>query len=457
VPDESPQPPLTIHEIIMSDSVCSGNSAIEDVKGRKMTYGQLQEHTHRFVGGLNSVGFRRNDRIAIVMPDGPELATTLVSVASGFTAIPLNPAYAAKEFEQYLSNIKAKTLLVEGGSRSPSKEAAKGLGMEVFELTLRDEGRAGSFALTALESRGKEEPDFAKPDEIAFVLLTSGTTALPKRIPLTNANIGWGMHYLSRLSGLTASDRILIMMPFFHIGGTYLILRALYSRGTAICTPGFHPSEFFRWIDQTRPTMYMGTPTMHQIIMELAKHNMDIVTRSSLKWIRTGSASLPLRVMKELENTFGVPVVEGYGSTETIGIGASPPPPRVHKHAAVIPCIPEIAIRDESGKVRLKGEIGEIVVRGPNVFKGYEDDLEANKAAFVDGWFRTGDLGFFDDEGYLHIAGRVKEIINKGGEKIAPFEIDEALMEHPAVADAVTFPIPTRRLGRMSMLLLCSI
>jgi len=449
VPAESPQLPLTIHEIIMSDGVYSDKSAIEDVQGRKITFGQLQEHANRFVAGLNSAGFRRNDRIAIVMPDGPEIAVTLVSVACGFTAIPLNPAYTEKEFEQYFSNINAKALLVERGSRSPSIEVAKSLGLDLFELAVRDGSEAGPFALTALDSRGeKEEPDFAKPEDIAFVLLTSGTTALPKRIPLTHTNLCWGIYSMCKPSNYhyTTADRNLLVFPLFHAGGMMILLRLLHVKGTTICAPWFRTSEFFEWLDRTRPTTYIGAPTMHQIIVAMVKDHREVVARSSLKWIVTGAAATPLKLMRDLEETFGVPVVEIYGISEVFGVGSSPLPPLERRHSAVMPAV-DVAIIDECGNVLPRGSLGEITVRGPNVFKGYEDDPETNALVFLNGWFKTGDLGYMDGEGYLHMSGRIKEIINKGGEKVAPQEIDEVMLEHPAVGEAVTFPVPHPTLG----------
>jgi acyl-CoA synthetase (AMP-forming)/AMP-acid ligase II len=431
--------------MIMADGVCLGNSAIEDVRGKMMTYRQLQDHVNRFVGGLNGVGFRRNDRIAIVMPNGPEIAVTLVSVACGFTAILLNPNYTTPEFEQYLSKIKVKALLVERGSRSPSMEVAKSLGLELFELAPRGGGEEGPFARAALDSHGKEEPDFAKPEDIAFVLLTSGTTALPKRIPLTHMNLCWGVYCFNKHSGMTGADRNLIIFPFFHSGGMFTLFKSLNTKGTAICTPGFRPSEFFEWLDRTHPTTYTGTPTMFQIIVAMAKDHREVVSRSKLKWMVTGAAAMPYKLMRELEGTFGVPVIETYVASEGM-VGVSPLPPLVRKHAAVIPCI-DVAIIDELGNVVPTGTLGEITVRGPNISKGYEDDPETNELAFFNGWFKTGDLGYMDGDGYLHLSGRVKEIINKGGEKIAPFEIDETLLKHPAVAEAVAFPVPHPSLG----------
>jgi len=444
--NDSPQPPLSIYEIIRSGGIYPSNSAIEDVRGQKMTYGQLHDHIRNVVGGLNSLGFRRNDRIAIVMPDGPEIAATLVSVACGFTAVPLYTAYTTPEYELYLSKTKAKALLVEGGSRSPSREVAKSLGLDVFELAPRDRGDAGSFALTALDSRGKEESDFAKPDDIAFVMSTSGTTALPKLIPLTHTNLCWGIYFMSKHDGDANTDRHLILFPFFHAGGVFRLLSILDSKGTAICAPGFRPSEVLEWLGKTRPTTYIGTPTMHQSIFAMAKDHREVVSRLSLKRIITGAAAMPLKLMRELEETFGVPVVEMYGSTEVYAVGSSPLPPLKHKPMAIIPCV-DVAIIDERGNVVPTGRLGEITVRGPNVFKGYEDDPETNALVFFNGWFKMGDLGYMDEDGYLHLTGRAKEVINKGGEKVAPQEIDEALLEHPAVGEAVTFPVTHPTLG----------
>jgi acyl-CoA synthetase (AMP-forming)/AMP-acid ligase II len=254
------------------------------------------------------------------------------------------------------------------------------------------------------------------------------------------------MYYMEKPSGVVMADRGLILFPFFHSVGILRLLIALFTKGTAICTPGFRPSEFYEWLDRTRPTTYIGTPTMHQIIVTMAKDHREVVSRSSLTWIRTAAAAMPFKLMRELEETFRVPVVEAYGSTEVTGVGLSPRPPLEHKPAAVIPCV-DMAIVDERGNIVPTGTLGEIIVRGPNVFKGYEDDPETNALVFFNGWFRMGDLGYMDGDGYLHLSGRVKEVINKGGEKIAPQEIDEALLEHPAVADAVTFPVPHPTLG----------
>ena len=421
-------------------------TALEDLEGRKTTYGQLHDHVCNVVGTLNGGGFRRNDRIAITLPNGPEMAVAVVALACGFTTIPLDPNQTAFEYGKYMERVHARALLVEKGSELASRKVAKDLGMEILEIIKSEDGRAGIFSLAGFDGISKSEQEFAKPEDTAYILFTSGTTFRPKMIPWTHSMICWGAYYNQLGLPLIASDRYLILNPPFHAAGLNNIYRALSTGGTILCSPGFQRSEFFRWIAQAQPTIYSGPPSVHQSIIEMAKENMGVISRSRLRLIRTGLAPLPSNTLKELERVFGAPVVETYSSTEAISIGGSPLS-MGHRLGAFKPFIPEIEIMDEKGNVMNKGELGEIVVRGPNVFKGYEDDPEANKAAFVDGWFRTGDLGYFDSEGYFYLAGRVKEMINKGGEKVAPQEVEEALMAHQAVAEAVAFPVPHPTLG----------
>jgi len=216
-----------------------------------------------------------------------------------------------------------------------------------------------------------------------------------------------------------------------------------------VCAPGLSAFRFFNWFKDARPTWYTAVPTMHQAILGRADRNREILARSRLRFIRSSSASLPPQVMLELEKTFGVPVIESYGMTEAAHQMASNPlPPRPRKPGSVgIAAGPEVAILDEIGGLLERGMIGEVAIRGPNVTPGYEANPEANTKAFSNGWFRTGDQGLLDDEGYLRLTGRLKELINRGGEKISPLEVDEVLMDHPAVAQVVTFGMPHEKLG----------
>jgi len=227
------------------------------------------------------------------------------------------------------------------------------------------------------------------------------------------------------------------------------VLSSLAAGGGTVCTPGFNALKFFGWLDEAKPSWYTAVPTMHQAILARAERNKESLARAGLRFIRSSSASLPPQVMLELEAAFGCPVIESYGMTEAAHQMASNPlPPAARKPGSVgIAAGPEVAIMDEEGNLLPKGALGEIVIRGPNVTKGYEANPDANLKAFAGGWFRTGDQGTLDDEGYLRITGRLKELINRGGEKVSPLEVDEVIMDHPAVAQVVTFAMPHDKLG----------
>jgi acyl-CoA synthetase (AMP-forming)/AMP-acid ligase II len=239
-------------------------------------------------------------------------------------------------------------------------------------------------------------------------------------------------------------------MPLFHIHGLIAGVLAPVSAGSSVCcTPGFNALKFFAWMDEAAPTWYTAVPTMHQAILSRAPKNLDVIRRHRLRFIRSSSSSIPPQVIRELEEVFGAPLVESYGMTEaTHQMASNPLPPAVRKPGTVgLPAGPEIAIMGEDGTLLPRGGVGEIVIRGPNVTAGYENNPKANAEAFVNGWFRTGDQGTMDAEGYLSLTGRLKEIINRGGEKISPREVDEVLMDHPAVSQVVCFAIPHAKLG----------
>jgi acyl-CoA synthetase (AMP-forming)/AMP-acid ligase II len=215
------------------------------------------------------------------------------------------------------------------------------------------------------------------------------------------------------------------------------------------CTPGFNALRFFAWLEEAAPTWYSAVPTMHQAILARAERNREIIERRRLRLIRSSSASLPPPVMAQLETTFGCPVIESYGMTEASHqMTSNPLPPKARKAGTVgIAAGPEVAVLDADGHVLPPGLTGEVAIRGPNVTAGYVNNPGANEAAFTNGWFCTGDQGVFDADGYLTITGRLKELINRGGEKISPREVDDVLLDHPAVAQAVTFALPHDKLG----------
>jgi acyl-CoA synthetase (AMP-forming)/AMP-acid ligase II len=420
-----------------------------------LTYQELRVHVEQTVAALNRLGIGRNDRVAIVLPNGPEMAAAFVSVAAGATTAPLNPAYQAKEFDFYLSDLGAKALLVEQGSVSPAIEVAAALQIPVFEITIAKGKPAGLFEiLPGRDITPGEQPvvsgGLAEPDDIALVLHTSGTTSRPKIVPLSHTNVCASAGNIRKTLALTPDDRCLNIMPLFHIHGLMAAILSSLSAGSSVfCTPGFDALKFFAWLEEAKPTWYSAVPTMHQAILSRAGRNQDIVAATRLRFIRSSSSSLPPQVMAELQKTFNAPVIEAYAMTEASHqMTSNPLPPGQRKPGTVgIAAGPEVAIMDEVGALLPSGSVGEVVIRGPNVTRGYENNPKANAESFSQGWFRTGDQGMMDEEGYLTITGRLKEIINRGGEKISPREVDDILMDHPAVQQVVTFAIPHDKLG----------
>ncbi|MDH3732803.1 MAG: acyl--CoA ligase [Gemmatimonadota bacterium] len=415
-----------------------------------LTYAGLRDLVESTAEALNSRGIGRGDRVAIVLPNGPEMASAFVSIASAATTAPLNPAYREAEYDFYLADLGAKALVVLEGSDSEAVTCAARLGIPVLELRIPAGAPAGRFELTGDGTTGAADGGWATADDVALVLHTSGTTSRPKIVPLAHRNVCASAANIRATLGLGADDRCMNVMPLFHIHGLMAATLAPLGAGASIyCTPGFNALRFFSWLDDARPTYYTAVPTMHQAILTRAERNRDVIERAALRFIRSSSSSLPPQVMAELESVFGAPVVEAYAMTEASHqMTCNPLPPGERKPGTVGPAAgPDVAIMNEAGALLEAGEVGEIVIRGPNVTDGYENNPTANAEAFTSGWFRTGDQGVMDAEGYVTITGRLKEIINRGGEKISPREVDDALMDHPAIQQIVTFAVPHERLG----------
>ena len=432
------------------DANASDHTALDAPGRRPISYEQLRNQALNTVRALNRFGVGRNDRVGLVLPNGPEAASAFVSVACAATCAPLNPAYRQEELEFYLDDLAAKALIVPAGDDSPATAAAAKLGVPLVELVVETGKPAGWFALQGEPGPDPRSPGLAQPADVALVLHTSGTTARPKIVPLTHANVCASAANIAETLRLTPKDRCLNVMPLFHIHGLIgAVLSSLSAGSQVICTPGFHAMRFFGWMEEHAPSWYSAVPTMHQAILARAARNEEIVSNSRLRLIRSSSAALPPQVLAELERTFRCPVVESYGMTEAAHqMAANPLPPQPRKPGTVGPAAgPEIGIMDDAGKMLRQGQTGEVVIRGRNVTPGYDKNPEANAKSFTDGWFRTGDQGFLDEDGYLTISGRLKEIINRGGEKISPREVDEILLDHPDVAQAVTFAMPHDKLG----------
>ena len=417
-----------------------------------LSFGGLRALAGRTIAALNGMGIGRNDRVAIVLPNGPEMAAAFVAIAAGATTAPLNPGYKQDEFDFYLSDLNARALVILRGMDSPARAVATARGIPVVELVVVPDGAAGDFTLepTSKLSGTPEAGGPASGDDVALVLHTSGTTSRPKIVPLRQVNVTASAYHIAATLRLTPDDVCLNIMPLFHIHGLIAATLSSLAAGASVsCTPGFNAFRFFAWFGEVRPSWYTAVPTMHQAILGLAPRNAAAIEAGRLRFIRSSSSSLPPQVMTALEATFHVPVLEAYGMTEAAHQMASnplPPAPRF-PGAVGIAAGPEIGIMDEDGTLLPPGALGEVVIRGRNVTAGYENNPQANETAFAHGWFRTGDQGILDEAGYLRLTGRLKELINRGGEKISPIEVDTVVMDHPAVAQCLTFAVPHPMLG----------
>ena len=412
-----------------------------------ITYGQLLEQIDSTIKRLRGIGIGKNDRVAIVLPNGVELATLILAVSCAAISAPLNPLYREKELESYLSDLQASALVVQPDVYSSAGGVAQRLGIPVIDLIPCRGSSLFTLRASAAILSGPQPP--IEPRDVALILHTSGTTSKSKRVPLTHRNLCTSAYAVRDTVALTGADRCLGVMPLFHIHGLVGgLLSSLTAGASFIATPNTDPGCLLDWMREFRATWYTAVPTFHQAILRHARERVETIESGLLRFVRSSSAPLAPTLMTQLEEVFKAPVLEAYGMTEAAHqVTSNPLPPRERKAGSVgLPSDTEVAFMDKAGNLLPAGSRGEVVIRGANVTTGYEPD-ESNNRSFTRGWLRTGDLGYFDSDGYLFLAGRLKEVINRGGEKISPREIDDALLEHPNVLEAAAFPIPHASLG----------
>jgi len=424
---------------LLSSAPADQISLIDPEQNIRVTYGALRRQVESLAEALAASGVGRGDRVGIALPNGlPTIVSVLAASVAG-TAAPLNPAYKEDEFRFYLEDTNARVLLLPRGG---AEEARRAAGDRVPILTVEMDA-AGTVGLTGVTGRRTVDPPAA--EDVALVLHTSGSTGRPKRVPLAHANLSISAGNVARSYALTADDVALCVMPLFHVHGLVASTLATLATGGTVVVPGkFNPLSFWRVARDYGATWYSAVPTLHQLLLARAGAGAARPAGAErLRFIRSCSAALPPQVMRDLEAAFGAPVLEAYGMTEAAHQMASNPlPPGQRKAGSVGPGTDvRISIMDASGRHLPPGTQGEVVIQGPNVIKGYENNPEANATSFVDGWFRTGDQGYLDGDGYLVLVARIKELINRGGEKVSPREIDEVLLTHPAVAEAVCFGV----------------
>ncbi len=425
--------------------------------GPRLTYQELHEEVLRGAEALAGLGLRREQTVGMVFENGAEAIVLFLAAALVAGAAPLNPAYTEAELRFYLEDLGVAALIVPPGGAEAARRALPA-DAALVEAAIAGDGRlhleAGAAAPGAAGTRGARATrrgalDEPGGDDVALMLHTSGTTGRPKRVPLRHRNLAASVDNIAGHYQLGPDDVSLCVMPLFHVHGLMASALATLRTGGIVVVPApFNPLSFWSVASEHRPTWYSAVPTMLRMVLARARGGRPPGSES-LRFVRSCSSALAPELMAEIELRLGAPVLEAYGMTEASHqISSNPLPPAERRPGSVGPGTGvQVAVFDGAGVALPAGTPGEVVIRGPNVIDGYADNPEANAEGFVDGWFRTGDQGVLDERGYLNLIGRIKELINRGGEKISPIEIDEVLLRHPAVAEAVAFGVPHPTLG----------
>ena len=419
---------------------------VEPASGERTTYGELRAAADRLAGGLAAAGTAPGDAVAMSLPNGPEIVAAFLGVvAAGAAAAPLNQAYTADEFHAYLEDLQPRAMLFLRGEESPARAACQALGIPQLELAGESTARLGLGDATP---SGPAAP--RDPEAVALLLHTSGTTSKPKGVPIRQRNLAASARAVAATYGLAGEDASHCVMPLFHVHGLVAsTLATLASGGSVIAPRRFSASTF--WPDSAKhgATWYSAVPTIHRILLSRAEEGAADHGGNGLRFARSCSSALPGPLMEAFERRFELPLVEAYGMTEAAHQMASNPLPPGERRAGSVGRATgtEIAILDDDWRPVADGGVGEVCVRGPGVVDAYRANPEATAASFRDGWFRTGDSGVLSADGYLSLSGRLKELINRGGEKISPHEVEDALLGHPDVVEAVAFAVPDAKYG----------
>ena len=433
----------------LMDNAPSNKTSVIIPGGPNINYQDLRNEVEKIAGLIAGYGVNKGSAVSIVLENTLDFMVDFLAVTrAGAIAAPLNPAYTVDEFKFFMEDADAKLVIVSDGATA-AIEAANSLSIPFLISSVKSDGKV-VLSHEDNDLSKSIDPENPSPDDIALFLHTSGTTSRPKGVPLTHSNLMTSLNNIVKTYGLTENDTALVVMPLFHVHGLIgVALSSLNSAGTIVIPPRFSASNFWQNQVLTNATWYSAVPTIHQIL--LMRADDDSAPTKSFRFIRSCSASLAPSVFSDLESRFGAPVLEAYGMTEAshqMSSNLLPPGSRAPGTVGIGTGV-EIAIMNEQGALLNVGEKGEVVIKGKNVTHGYHNNPEANAEAFTNGWFRTGDQGVLSGESVLTLTGRLKELINRGGEKISPLEVDAALIKHPAIAEAVCFGVEDVKYGEI--------
>jgi acyl-CoA synthetase (AMP-forming)/AMP-acid ligase II len=416
---------------------------------RSITFGQLRDRVNSLAGSLRAAGVGRGDRVALVVSNGPDFIQCVLAVAHlGAAAAPLNPAYTSTEHAFYLRDLDPQLLLLPQAQFKAAREAAT---PELHVADLASDEKQGVF----IDSIGAKAPNSrpseqAARDDHALLLHTSGTTSRPKLVPLLHRSLVASVNAILHHYELSNEDVTYCVMPLFHVHGLLASVLAPLAAGGRVIVPNrLSASGFWESVARDRITWFSAAPTLHQMLLDKRPIDAPLPRELEVRFVRSCSSALSSKLFARMEDEFEAPVLEAYGMTEAshqIASNPLPPKPRFAQSVGV-PTGSEVVILAADGSALGTDQAGEVAIRGPSVMPGYLGNPEANAEAFHDGWFKTGDRGSIDGRGYLRLEGRIKELIIRGGENISPIEVEDVLLRHPAVAQAICFAVPDSKYG----------
>lgn len=412
----------------------------------KLKRERLLEEVDELARTFAAIGVGQGDSVAFVLQNGPECIKSLLAIASlGAAVAPLNPAYTREEYAFYIGDISPRVVVVAAGEGDAAREAVSSEAVLV-DAAAGSDGRI-ELSIDGSSIRAASARSFAGPDDIGLILHTSGTTSRPKQVPLLQRNLVASAQTIASFYELGAHDVSLCVMPLFHIHGLVASTLAAFASGGSVVAPRrIAPRRVWQQLAEHGVTWFSAGPTLHHMLLDRVG---EAAAPVSLRFTRSCSSALSASLFERAEEIYGVPMLEAYGMTEASHqMSSNPPPPGERLVGSVgIATGTDIGIVDSDLRFLGSGETGEVCVRGSGVTPGYLRNPEANAEAFFDGWFRTGDRGTLDETGYLTLVGRLKEMILRGGENISPLEVEDALLTHASVAEAVVFGVPDEKYG----------
>ncbi len=467
--DMSPKSKENVRELLEERAITAPHKAFlfSEADGREWTYEAFDQTVNRTANMLVANGIAKGDVVSLLLPNSAEYIIAYFACWKiGAIAGPVNSLLKREEIEWVVANSEAKLMLLgtpytgdaaanesvppaSAGGREPR---STGVDSVIGALPPADAGGTDSFrrivfddvSVTDNFSDAFESAELSSPDE-AIIIYTSGTTGKPKGCLLTHGNLIANAKQIAEWMNFTESDRLLTVMPLFHMNAVSVTtMTALYAGGSTVVSPKFSASRFWDIIDKYQITSFGSVATMLSMLLERRHPGGEPAgSRRSLRFAMCGSAPVPAEVMKKFENAFGVLVIEGYGLSESTCRSTFNPPNLDRRPGSCgKPIGNEMKVLDEEDNEVPDGDLGEIVLSGPNIFKGYFKNPDATKTAFANGWFHTGDIGYRDADGFFYIADRKSDMIIRAGENIYPREIDDLLYTHPAVAHAAAIGIP---------------